>query len=75
MSVKSRVNASDRVVNTEHTIGEAEYYTLAYYVDKDGNESPMAMTDNEVKVMRARALKQDEDFSAQRSFLSKFFFG
>lgn len=74
MSIKSKINMNEEVINKERTFGSNTSYYPAYVVFSDGNEVPALFTMDQLNIAMARAARNVEDMPKENcSFFSWLF--
>ena len=73
MSLKSKVETSERVKNKERRFGSALEYFPAMVIDDTGKEIPVLFTKNQLDVAAKRAEKNMEDMPADGNWYDWLF--
>ena len=75
MSVKSKINMNEEVINKERTFGSNTSYYPAYVVLSDGKEVPALFTMEQLNTAMARAARNVEDMPKESGNFFSWLFG
>lgn len=75
MSVDSRIDLREEVINKERTFGSNTAYYPAYVVTSDGKEVPALFTMDQLNIAMGRAARNIEDIPKDGGNLFSWLFG